>query len=74
MRVIGTPMGLVISFKSRAELAGVIKHLQDHLEWVDKEGEEPPYFYSMYDDRIPGEEIQDMLQNMKENIVLVRSE
>lgn len=66
MKVIGTPMGLVISFKSRDELAGVIKHLQGHLEWVDQEGEGPPYLYSMYDDRIPGDEIHDMLQEIKE--------
>ena len=65
MRVIASPLGLVLYFETRKELKGVIKHLQGHLEWIEKENVEPPYLYSTFDDRIPTEEIDKMLDELK---------
>ena len=66
MRVIASTLGLVLYFETRKELKGVIQHLQGHLEWIEKENVEPPYLYSAFDDRIPRDEIDKMLDELKE--------
>lgn len=65
MKVIATVMGIVISFASIGELQGVIKHLQDQLEWIERENINPPYLYSQSDERIPKDEISKMLDEIK---------
>ncbi len=65
MNILSTPKGLVVIFESMKELHGVIKHLSGMAEWAETENIPAPYLYSMYDDRIPEEEIQVILDKIK---------
>ena len=65
MRIISSPIGFVLMFSSIKELEGVIEHLSGMLEWDKKERVDPPYLYAMFDDHIPHEEINELLEDLK---------
>ena len=66
MKVIASALGIVLFFESKKELKGVIQHLQGHIGWIEQENANPPYLYSIHDDRIPREEIEEMFDKLKE--------
>jgi hypothetical protein len=65
MKTLGTSKGIVLIFGSLDELRGVIDHLSGMLEFDEIENVPPPYLYAMFDDRIDSEEIEIMLDEMK---------
>lgn len=65
MNVITTGMGFVLSFPNRKDLKDVANHLQGMLEWVEKENVDPPHLYAIFDDDIPLEKIDDLLDEIK---------
>ena len=65
MKILSTPQGFVLIFDSLKEIRGVIKHLSGMSEWVESEDVPPPYLYSVFDERIPHEEIDEMLDEIK---------
>ena len=69
MKVISTSKGIILYFPTKEVLQGVIKHLQGQLEWIEKTDSIPPYLYCVYDDRIPNDEVDEMLTMMKVGII-----
>ena len=65
MKTLGTTKGIVLIFGSLKELHGVIEHLSGMAEWIESEGISSPHLYALYDDRIPSDEINDMLDGIK---------
>lgn len=65
MKILSSPKGLVLIFESLKELQGTIKNLSGMLEWIETEDVPPPHLYSVFDDRIPHEEINEMLDEIK---------
>jgi len=67
MKIISTSMGFIFSFDSVKEVKGVISHLSGMIEWIESENVPSPHLYAVFDDRIPHEEIQEILDGLKEN-------
>ena len=65
MKIISTSMGFILSFDSLGDLQGTIKNLSGMEEWILSEKISSPHLYSCSDERIPNKEIQDMLDEIK---------
>lgn len=65
MKIISTGMGFVLVFESLRDIQGTIKNLTGMTEWILSEQISAPHLYSVSDERIPHEEIQEMLNEMK---------
>lgn len=65
MKILGTTKGIVLIFDSLKEIRGAIKHLSGMSEWIESEDISPPHLYALFDDRIPKDEIESMLDEIK---------
>ena len=65
MKIISTPKGIVLIFETLTDLRGIINHLSGMVEWIEDEDVSPPHLYAAFDDRIPSDEIQELLDEIK---------
>lgn len=70
VKVIATECGLILMFESKEDLQLRIEHLQKHLEWIEQQNSNPPYFYAVYDDTIDRKRVAEVLAQFK-NLVRV---
>jgi hypothetical protein len=66
MKIISTSIGFILSFDSIKEVEGVVSHLSGMIEWIESEEVPSPHLYAIFDDRIPNEEMQEVLDRLKE--------
>ena len=76
MRILATPNGFVLIFSTLEDLKGTVKHLSGQIEWIKDENRspkvmKPPYLYAVYDDHVPRELVEILLQTIKENPIFV---
>lgn len=65
MQFISSELGFILVFNNADDLAGRVEHLQGFLEFIRAEDVKPPHLYAVFDDRIPADEIKDMLEYTK---------
>ena len=65
MKILSTPQGFVLIFHSLGDLQGTIKNLSGMAEWILSEQISSPHLYSVSDERIPKNEVEDMLDEIK---------
>ncbi len=65
MKILSSPYGFVLIFESLNDLRGTIENLSGLEGWAKAENVLSPYLYACYDERIPQEEIQDILDEIK---------
>ena len=65
MKILSTPQGFVLIFHSLGDVQGTIKNLTGMAEWIESEQISAPHLYSVFDERIPHEEIEEMLDEIK---------
>jgi hypothetical protein len=65
MRIIATAQGFILYFESIDDLKGLIQNLSGQLEWVKSKNIEPPFLYASYDERMPKQEIEKLLDELK---------
>ena len=66
MNVISSAHGFVIKFDNKESMKCHIENLKGQLEWIEKENINPPYLYSLYYNETTKEDIQNLLDKIKE--------
>ena len=68
MKIISTGHGFILKFDSIESMETHINNLKGQLEWVKQEDIQPPYLYSVYYPKTTNEEMQNLLDKIKEDI------
>ena len=54
---VASPFGVTFVFSTKAQLIGMIEHLQGMLEWAQKEDISQPYIYHIAHEQISTDEL-----------------
>lgn len=65
MNILSSPMGYVLVFESLEDLKGTIENLTGLKNYTEMQEIDPPHLYACFDERIPKEEIEEMLDEIK---------
>ena len=65
MKILSSPYGFVLIFESLNDLQGTVENLLGLEGWVKAENVLSPYLYACYDENIPKERIDELLDEIK---------